>query len=88
MYKYVGFRPLSQHIHKRMLELGLKEYGNIGSFNFVLNSPTEYINALVETLFISNLEEEALVMQDDFQQKIAEKIFLGIKDFLKDVATD
>ena len=86
MYKYVGFRPLSQHIHKRMLELGLKEYGNIGSFNFVLNSPTEYINALVETLFISNLEEEALVMQDSFQQKIAEKIFLGIKDFLAEAA--
>ncbi len=86
MYKYVGFRSLSQHIHKRMLELGLKEYGNIGSFNFVLNSPTEYINALVETLFISNLEEEAQVMQDSFQQKIAEKIFLGIKDFLADAA--
>ena len=83
LYKYIGFRPLSQHIHKRMLELGLKEYGNIGSFNFVLNSPTEYVNALVETLFISNLEEEALIMQDSFQQKIAEKIFLGIKDFLK-----
>ncbi len=87
MYKYVGFRSLSQHIHKRMLELGLKEYGNIGSFNFVLNSPTEYINALVETLFISNLEEEALVMQEPFQQKIAEKIFLGIKDFLADAAS-
>ncbi len=86
MYKYIGFRSLSQHIHNRMLELGLKEYGNIGSFNFVLNSPTEYINALVETLFISNLEEEAQVMQDSFQQKIAEKIFLGIKDFLADAA--
>lgn len=88
MYKYVGFRPLSQHIHKRMLELGLKEYGNIGSFNFMLNSPTEFINALVETLFISNLEEEAQVMQDAFQQKIAEKIFLGIKDFLADAAAN
>lgn len=86
MYKYVGFRPLSQHIHTRMLELGLKEYGNIGSFNFVLNSATEYINALVETLFISNLEEEALVMQEAFQQKIAEKIFLGITDFLEAAA--
>lgn len=65
-----------------MLELGLKEYGNIGSFNFMLNSPTEYPNALVETLFISNLEEEALILDEGFQQRMAEKILLGIKDFL------
>ncbi len=82
LYRYIGFRPLSFYINKRMLELGLKEYGNIGSFNFMLNSPTEYPNALVETLFISNLEEEALILDDGFQQKIADKILLGIKDFL------
>jgi N-acetylmuramoyl-L-alanine amidase len=82
LYRYVGFRPLSFYINKHMLELGLKEYGNIGSFNFMLNSPTEYPNALVETLFISNLEEEGLVLDDSFQQKIADKIVLGIKDFL------
>ncbi len=45
------FRDLSHDIYKRMLELGLKEYGNVGSFNFMLNSPIEYPNALVETLF-------------------------------------
>ncbi|MES1223621.1 MAG: N-acetylmuramoyl-L-alanine amidase, partial [Bacteroidota bacterium] len=47
-YRYIGFRPLSQLIYKHMLELGLKEYGNTGSFNFMLNSPIEYPNALVE----------------------------------------
>ncbi|MBO9659854.1 MAG: N-acetylmuramoyl-L-alanine amidase, partial [Chitinophagaceae bacterium] len=39
-YRYVGFRPLSRFIYRHMLELGLKEYGNTGSFNFMLNSPT------------------------------------------------
>ncbi|MCP9753003.1 N-acetylmuramoyl-L-alanine amidase [Ferruginibacter sp. HRS2-29] len=82
LYRYVGFRPLSFYINKRMLELGLKEYGNIGSFNFMLNSPTEYPSALVETLFISNLEEEALILDEGFQQRMAEKIVLGVKDFL------
>ena len=36
-YRYTGFRNLSLDIYKRMLELGLKEYGNTGSFNFMLN---------------------------------------------------
>ena len=82
LYRYIGFRPLSEAINKRLLELGLKEYGNIGSFNFMLNSPTEYPNALVETLFLSNPEEEMLILDESFQQKIAEKIVAGIKDFL------
>ena len=81
-YRYIGFRPLSQAIYKRMLELGLKEYGNNGSFNFMLNSPTEYPNALVETLFLSNPSEEMKILDEGFQQQIADKIALGIKDFL------
>jgi N-acetylmuramoyl-L-alanine amidase len=82
-YRYIGFRNLSQTIYKRMLELDLKEYGNTGSFNFMLNSPTEYPNALVETLFISNPEDEMKILDEDFQQQIADKIVLGIKDFLE-----
>ncbi|MEQ1552990.1 MAG: N-acetylmuramoyl-L-alanine amidase [Ferruginibacter sp.] len=88
MYKYIGFKNLSSSIHKRMLELGLKEYGNIGAFNFMLNSPTEYPNALVETLFLSNPAEEELVLNPVFQDKMIAKILLGIKDFLGDVARD
>jgi N-acetylmuramoyl-L-alanine amidase len=82
-YRYEGFRPLSNCIYKRMLELGLKEYGNNGSFNFMLNSPTEYPNALVETLFLSNPEEEMKALDQDFQQRMAEKIVTGVEDFLK-----
>ncbi len=82
-YRYEGFRPLSHAIYKRMLELGLKEYGNNGSFNFMLNSPTEYPNALIEMLFLSNPEEEMKILDDSFQEKIAEKILVGIKDFLQ-----
>ena len=85
MYKYIGFRNLSYFINKRMLQLGLKEYGNIGAFNFMLNSPTEYPNALIETLFLSNPEEEALIMDPNFQQKMADKIVVGIKDFLQNI---
>ena len=82
LYRYLGFRGLNEFIHKHMLELGLKDYGNIGSFNFMLNSPTEYPNALVETLFLSNPEEEALILDPGFQQQVADKMIAGIKDFL------
>ena len=81
-YRYPGFRNLSLDIYKRMLELGLKEYGNTGSFNFMLNSPIEYPNALIETLFISNLEEETKILDEGFQQQMIDKIVLGVKDFL------
>lgn len=82
-YRYIGFRNLSLSIYNRLLELGLKEYGNTGSFNFMLNSPIEYPNALIETLFISNLDEETKILDPDFQQQMVDKIVLGIKDFLK-----
>jgi N-acetylmuramoyl-L-alanine amidase len=78
----VGFKKLNDHINKRMQELGLKQYGVIGSFNFMLNSPTEYPNVLVETLFLSNPAEEALMLDPVFQQQMAKKILQGILDFL------
>jgi len=82
-YRYIGFKPLSRLIYQRLLELGLKEYGNTGSFNFMLNSPTEYPNALVETLFLSNLEEEEKILNPEYQQQMVDKIVMGVKDFLE-----
>ena len=82
-YRYIGFKNLSNAIHKHMLELGLNDHGNNGSFNFMLNSPIEYPNALVETLFLSNPEDEMKILDEGFQQQIAEKIVQGIKDFLE-----
>lgn len=82
-YRYIGFKPLSRLIYQRLLELGLKEYGNTGSFNFMLNSPTEYPNALIETLFLSNLEEEEKILNPEYQQQMVDKIVMGVKDFLE-----
>lgn len=82
-YKYIGFRPLTQFILKRMLELGLSDYGNIGNFNFMLNSPIEYPNVLVETLFISHPADEAKAMNEDFRKQLSDKIVAGIKDWLR-----
>ena len=82
-YRYIGFRPLSNFIYKQMLQMGLKDYGNNGSFNFMLNSPIEYPNALIETLFLSNVEEEEKILDVNFRLAMANKIILGVKDFLE-----
>ena len=82
-YRHIGFRPLSRSILERMLDLGLKEYGNIGSFNFSLSGPTEYPNCLVEVAFLSNKDDERLIMNPKFHRKVADRIADGIKDWLK-----
>lgn len=82
-YRYIGFRPLSQAILKRMQELKLKEWGNVGAFNFSLSGPTEYPNCLVEVAFLSNREDEKKILNPKFHVQVAQKIYLGISDWLK-----
>jgi len=82
-YRYIGFRPLSQSILKRMLELKLKEFGNVGAFNFALSGPTEYPNCLVEVAFLSNPEEEKRILDPRFRKAVAAKIMAGVQDWLK-----
>jgi len=84
-YRYIGFRPLSQAILSRMLELNLKEYGNIGHFNFALSGPTEYPNSLVEVAFLSNAADEKRIIDPKFHKLVAKKIIEGTKDWLKNV---
>ncbi len=82
-YRYIGFRPLSQYILESMLKLGLAEFGNVGSFNFSLSGPTEYPNCLVEVAFLSNKEDEQLILDPEFHKGVAKQIAEGIKNWLK-----
>lgn len=84
-YRYIGFRPLSENILNRMLQLGLSNYGNVGAFNFSLSGPTEYPNCLVEVAFLSNKEDEQKILDPKFHKAVAKKIYKGIKDWLKSV---
>jgi N-acetylmuramoyl-L-alanine amidase len=83
-YRYIGFRPLTMAILERMLTLGLKEYGNVGNFNFSLSGPTDYPNALVEVAFLSNREDEKKILNPKFHKLVAQKIYLGIVDWLNE----
>ena len=82
-YRYIGFRPLSVAILNQMLSLGLKEYGNVGNFNFSLSGPTDYPNALAEVAFLSNPADEKKILNPKFHKAVAQKIYLGITDWLK-----
>ncbi len=74
-YRYIGFRPLSHAILKSMLSIrGLHEFGNVGSFNFSLNGPTDYPNCLVEVAFLSNKADEKKILNSKFRQLVAKKI--------------
>lgn len=84
-YRHIGFRPLSERILKRMLELGLTEFGNVGHFNFALNGPTEYPNCLIEVAFLSNESDERRIIDPSFHRDVARKIYLGVRDWLRDM---
>jgi len=82
-YKYPFCEPLARFIYNRMLETGLSGFGCNGNFNFILNNPTEFPDALIETLFLSNPADEAKVLDPAFRQLMADKIVQGLKDYLQ-----
>jgi N-acetylmuramoyl-L-alanine amidase len=81
-YRYIGFRPLTQYILESMVQLGLNEFGNVGNFNFSLSGPTDYPNCLVEVAFLSNKEDEKLILDPEFHKAVACQIVEGIKKWL------
>ena len=82
-YRHDAFQPLARMVHHRMLELPLGDFGLIGSFNFTLNALTEMPNVLVETAFMSHPEDEMKLLDPDFQDRMAEKIVDGLRDFFR-----
>ena len=84
-YKHIGYRSFSQSILKRLLEIkNLEEFGNVGSFNFQPIQPTDYPSCLVEIAFLSNKEDEKMILDPKFRTKVANQVYLGIKDWIKD----
>jgi N-acetylmuramoyl-L-alanine amidase len=82
-YRHLCYRPLSQTIYDEVLKTGLVPFGNVGGFNFLLNSPTELPNVLVELAFMSHPQDEMRLMDDAFRQELAERIVEGVKAFLE-----
>ncbi|MGD1044071.1 MAG: N-acetylmuramoyl-L-alanine amidase [Bacteroidota bacterium] len=82
-YRPIGFKPLADIIYDKMLATGLKPFGEVGSFNFTLNSLTQLPNVLVETAFLSHPEDEMLLLDDGFRKEVAEQIVKGLEEFVR-----
>ncbi|PUZ28163.1 hypothetical protein DCC81_01390 [Chitinophaga parva] len=85
-YKQPFCEPLGAAIHGQLLQLGLRDFKNNGRFNFALVQPTEFPNILVETLFISNPDDETLVLDPSYRKLLVEKLVQGLQDFLDECA--
>jgi N-acetylmuramoyl-L-alanine amidase len=81
-YRHIGFQSLANIMYGKMLELGLDQFGIVGSFNFLLNAPTQFPNVLIETAFMSNPEDEMLLLDDGFRIRIAAQILKGLEEFV------
>jgi N-acetylmuramoyl-L-alanine amidase len=84
-YRHIGFKPVSETILKRMQGIDLAEYGNVGSFNFGLSGPTDFINCLLEVGFLSNIDDEKKLASPRFHTQTAIQVYKGIDDWLKQV---
>ena len=84
-YKHVSDRALAVVMQKRLVELGHKNFGVIGNFNFSLNAPTEYPNVLLEVLFMSSLPEEEKLADVQYHKKVAKQVVLALEDYLNEV---
>lgn len=84
-YKHISNRPLAQSLHNSMLSLGVANFGLTGNFNFSLNGPTDYPNALVEVLFMSSLPEEELLADPAYRVRLGEKVVEGLVNYLSEV---
>lgn len=81
-YKHIEYRDLAETILKRILELEVNNFGLIGNFNFSMNAPTNYPSVLVETLFMSSLEDESKIANTDFRKELIKKVVKGLEDYL------
>ena len=61
-------------MYDKMPAIGLKPFGEVGSFNFTLNSLPQLPYMMVETVFLSNSEDEMLLLDDGFRKKVAEQM--------------
>jgi len=85
-YRHLGYQPLATIMYAKMLELGLGQFGVVGSFNFSLNAPTQLPNVLIETAFLSNPEDEMKLLDDGFREAIAGKVVAGLEQFVRTYA--
>ena len=73
-------QALAWEIYPHLLKLGLRPFGRVQSDYFVTRQ-TDMLIVLVEGGFMSNPEDEMLLADDAFLDKLARAVFDGLEDF-------
>jgi N-acetylmuramoyl-L-alanine amidase len=82
-YNNPFWAPLAESIYDRLLQLDLKEFGVVGSFNYTVIRVSQMPSILVEQAFMTHAEDEEKLADPQFRQQMAQKIYEGIIDYLK-----
>jgi len=78
-----GSLALGKQVLKQMQKINKLHKNAIEQAGFAVLRAPDIPSILVETAFISNIEEERKLRSASFQQQVAKAIFDGIKTFLK-----
>lgn len=76
------WRSFAELTYENLLELGLDEFGIVGSFNYMMCRMSNRPSILVEKAFMSHAEDENKLADPAFRQTIAEAIAKSIEDYI------
>ena len=81
-YNNPFWAEFAEIMYKNLLELPLKEFGVVGSFNYSVIRMTSRPAILVEQAFLSHAEDEEKLAFVEFRRQMAQKIYEGIVDYV------
>jgi N-acetylmuramoyl-L-alanine amidase len=81
LYKYPPNREVSSIVYKKLVDIGLQQAWVISSFNSFTVKMTQMPSFLIEQAFMSNPEDEELLIDQEFRKKIARAIFDGLEEY-------
>jgi len=80
-------QSLAWTIYSYLVELGLAPFGRVQS-DYYVTRQTDMLNVLVEGAFMSHPEDEMLLMDEVFLDKLARAVFKGLEEFCQKNAVD
>ncbi|UCE04374.1 MAG: N-acetylmuramoyl-L-alanine amidase [bacterium] len=75
-------QALAWTIYPHLIDIGLAPFGRVQS-DYYVTRQTDMLNVLVEGAFMSHPEDEMLLMDDAFLDKLARTVFKGLEEFCR-----
>lgn len=72
---------LAADIQQRLNALGGGDFSPLAGDYYILNC-TGYLSVIVECAFLSNAEDEALLLQEEYRTRLADAVFAGVLAYL------